>query len=153
MPIFEDAVDDAAEAQQAIRGLAQATQSMSDPGQGYAVMGSLTWGLASLEFVLAQLARFYETTASGQAEVHGDHDAGHAAAHRVAEHLRASSDQVARAVESVTRAHNAEPEIAYAPPSIARAPRRPARTTRTNLVAPVSASPPVTTVEVNGPWL
>ena len=153
MPTFEDAVADAAEAQQAMRGLAHAMQGMSDPSQGYPVLGSLTWGLASLEFALSQLARFYETTASEQGEVRGDRDAGRASAQRVAEHLRASSELVARAVESVTYAHNADSEIAYTPPTVARAPRRTARATRTNHVAPATISAPVRTVEVNGPWL
>lgn len=63
MPTFEDAVADAAEAQQAIRGLGHAIQGMSDPSQDHPVLGSLTWGLASLEFALTQLACFYETTA------------------------------------------------------------------------------------------
>lgn len=151
MPTFEDAVADAAEAQQAIRGLAHAMQGMNDPSQGYPVLGSLTWGLASLEFALTQLARFYETTAHEQAEVHGDRDAGRASAQRVAEHLRASSEFVARAVESVTYAHNADSEISYTPPAVAHTLRRAARAT--NQVAPATASTPVRTVEVNGPWL
>lgn len=121
MPTFEDAVADAAEAQQAIRGLAHAMQGMSDPSQGYPVLGSLTWGLASLEFALAQLARFYETTARELAEVHGDRAAGRASAQRVAEHLRAAGESVARAVESVTYAHNADSEISYAPPTVVTA--------------------------------
>lgn len=153
MPTFEDAVADAAGAQQAIRGLAHAMRGMSDPTQGYPVLGSLTWGLASLEFALTQLARFYETTAHEQAEVHGDRDAGRASAQRVAEHLRASSEFVAHAVESVTYAHNADSEISYAPPAAARTPRRAARATRTNHPAPTTATTPVRTVEVNGPWL
>lgn len=154
MPTFEDAVADAAEAQQAIRGLAHAMRGMSDPSQGYPVLGSLTLGLASLEFALSQLARFYETTAQEQAAVQGDRDAGRASAQRVAEYLRASSEFVAHAVESVTYAHNADSEISYTPPPAAPpAPRRTARATPPKQVAPTSPSAPVRTVEVNGPWL
>ena len=153
MPTFEDAVADAAEAQQAIRGLAHAMQGMSDPSQGYPVLGSLTWGLASLEFALAQLARFYETTARQLAEVHGDRAAGRASAQRVAEHLRAASESVARAVESVTYAHSADSEVSYAPPTVAHTPRHGTRAARSKQVAPAAASAPVRTVEVNGPWL
>lgn len=153
MPTFEDAVADAAEAQQAIRGLAHAMQGMRDPSQGYPVLGSLTWGLASLEFALAQLARFYETTARERAEVDGDRDAGRASAQRVAEHLRAASESVSRAVESVTYAHNADSEISYAPPTVAHTQRHGTRAAHSKQVAPAAASTPVRTVEVNGPWL
>jgi hypothetical protein len=152
MPTFEDAVADAAEAQQAIRGLAHAMQGMSDPSQGYPVLGSLTWGLASLEFALGQLARVYETTAREQAEVQGDRDAGRDSAQRVAEHLRAASESVARAVESVTYAHNADSEISYAPPTVPHTPRHGTRVARPK-VTPGIASAPARTVEVDGPWL
>lgn len=153
MPTFEDAVADAAEAQQAMRGLAHAMQGMSDPSQGYPVLGSLTWGLASLEFALSQLARFYETTASERAEVHGDRDAGRASAQRVTENLRAASASVARAVELVTYAHNADSEIAYLPPVVARPSQRAMTASRTKRVTPATTGASVRTVEVNGPWL
>ena len=153
MPTFEDAVADAAEAQQAMRGLAHAMQGMRDPSQGYPVLGSLTWGLASLEFALSQLACFYETTASERAEVHGDRDAGRASAQRVTEHLRAASECVALAVESMTYAHDVDSEIRYAPPTVAHTPRHGTRAPRPKQVSPASASAPDSTDEVNGPWL
>ena len=153
MPTFEDAVADAAEAQQAMRGLAHAMQGMRDPSQGYPVLGSLTWGLASLEFALSQLARFYETTASERAEVHGDRDAGRASAQRITENLRAASASVARAVELVTYAHNADSEVSYAPPAVAHTPSHGTRAARPKQVAPAAASTPVRAAEVNGPWL
>lgn len=153
MPTFEDAVADAAEAQQAIRGLAHAMRAINDPSQSYPVLLSLALGSAWLEFALTQLVRFYETTAREWAAVHGDRDAGRASAQRVTEHLRAAGESVARAVESVTYAHNADSEISYAPPTVADTPRTGTRAARSKQVASATASAPVRTVDVNGPRL
>jgi hypothetical protein len=48
VPRFEDPVADAAEAQQALRGLAHATRTVGDPAAAYQVLGSLAWGPLSL---------------------------------------------------------------------------------------------------------
>lgn len=40
-------------------GMAQGTRSVGDPADAYQVLGSLAWGLASLEQSLTQLADFY----------------------------------------------------------------------------------------------
>ena len=76
MPTFEDPTADAAEAQQALRGLAHATRSIDDPTQIYAVLGSLSAAAASFEQSLHQLAQFHDRA---QATGHGD--AARAAAH------------------------------------------------------------------------
>ena len=153
MPTFEDAVADAAEVQHATRGLAYAMRAISDPSQGYPVLLSLALGSAWLEFALTQLVRFYETTAREQAEVHGDRDAGRASAQRVTEHLRAASESVALAVESVTHAHGADSEISYALPTVAHTPHNGTRTARYTQLSQAAASAPVRTGEVNEPWL
>lgn len=126
MPAFEDSVADAAEVRQATRGLAYAMRAIS-PGHDYPVLLSLALGSVWLEFALTQLVRFHETTAREQAEVHGDRDAGRASTQRVTEHLRAASECVALAVESITYAHDADSEIRYAPPTVAHTPRHGAR--------------------------
>ena len=153
MPTFEDAFADAAEVQHATRALAYAMRTISSPGHDYPALLSLALGSAWLEFALTQLARFYETTASERAEVHGDRDAGRASAQRVTENLRAASASVARAVELVTYAHNADSEISYAPPAVAHTPSHGTRAARPKQVAPAAASTPVRAAEVNGPWL
>ena len=153
MPTFEDAFADAAEVQHATRALAYAMRTISSPGHDYPVLLSLALGSAWLEFALTQLVRFYETTAREQAEVHGDRDAGRASAQRVTEHLRAASECVALAVESMTYAHDVDSEIRYAPPTVAHTPRHGTRAPRPKQVSPASASAPDSTDEVNGPWL
>lgn len=116
MPTVEDAVADAYKEQHSIRALAYAMRAISDPNLDYPPLPSLALRLALLDFELSQLARFYETTATERTEVHGDRDAGRTSAQRVIEHLRAASESVARAVDSLTEAHNADSEISYDPP-------------------------------------
>ena len=153
MPTFEDAFADAAEVQHATRGLAYAMRAISDPSQGYPVLLAMALGSAWLEFALTQLVRFYETTARERAELHGDRDAGRASAQRVTEHLRAASESVALAVESMTHAHDADSEIRYTPPTVAHTLRHGTRAPRPLQVSPAAASAPNRTDEVNEPWL
>lgn len=56
MPTFGDPVADAAEAQQALRGLAHATRTVGDPAAAYQVLGSLAWGLASRSLAVYETA-------------------------------------------------------------------------------------------------
>lgn len=56
MPTFTDPVRDAAEASDALRGLAHATRSFDDPTQTYPVIGDLLAGVRSLRQVIDQLA-------------------------------------------------------------------------------------------------
>lgn len=56
MPTFHDPLADAAEASEALRGLAHASRVFDDPADTYTVFGDLTAGLRSLRQVLDQLA-------------------------------------------------------------------------------------------------
>ncbi len=56
MPTFDDPRKDAAEAFAALRGLAHATRSFTDPADTFAVTGELLGGVRSLQQVLDQLA-------------------------------------------------------------------------------------------------
>ena len=54
MPTFQDLTADAAEASEALRGLAHATRVFDDPADTYAVLGDLLAGVRSLRQVLDQ---------------------------------------------------------------------------------------------------
>jgi hypothetical protein len=56
MPTFQNPTADAAEASEALRGLAHATRVFEDPADTYAVLGDLLAGVRSLRQVLDQLA-------------------------------------------------------------------------------------------------
>lgn len=75
MPTFNDPAPDAAEAAQALRGLAHASRTFDDPGDTYAVLGDLLAGVRSLSQVLDQLAT---THLSHRARAHDD-DGNHLA--------------------------------------------------------------------------
>ena len=56
----EPSVSAADVAREALRGLAHATRAIPEPGDSYAVLGSLHAGLASLRQTVDQLADFHE---------------------------------------------------------------------------------------------
>ena len=56
MPTFQNPTAGAAEASEALRGLAHATRVFEDPADTYAVLGDLLAGVRSLRQVLDQLA-------------------------------------------------------------------------------------------------
>lgn len=61
MPTFTDPVRDAAEASNALRGLAHATRSFDDPAQTYPVIGDLLAGVRSLRQVVDQLGAAHQS--------------------------------------------------------------------------------------------
>ena len=61
MPTFDNPLTDAAEASEALRGLAHATRTFDDPADTYAVIGDLLGGARSLRQVLDQLSRTHLT--------------------------------------------------------------------------------------------
>jgi hypothetical protein len=126
MPTFEDAAGDAAEVQQALRGLANATRSIDDPRQIYSVLGSLTSAVASLGQALHQIASFHDGPVRKTAWVSGDSHAGRAAAYQVSWELHRSGEFLRQVAESIAHAHEAEATIAYDHrdfPSLTDAPR------------------------------
>lgn len=114
MPTFSDAAVDAAEAQQALRGLAHATRSIDHPRDIYPVLGSLSSALASLEQSLHQLAVFHDGPARKRQSV-GDEQAGRTASHQVSWELHRAGEILRQVAESIDQAHEVEATIAYHP--------------------------------------
>lgn len=113
MPTFEDPAADAAEAQQALRGPAHATRRIEDPSQVYAILGSLSAGVASLGQALHQIADFHDSPARKAARVTGDSDAGQATAYRVSWEIHRAGEIIRQVAGSIDHAHEAEARIAY----------------------------------------
>lgn len=113
MPTFTDPAADAAEAQQALRGLAHATRSIDDPRQIYAVLGSLSAATASLEQSLHQLAAFHDSPARKEAWVSSDDRAGRAAPVQVSWELHRAAEILGQVVAALDDAHEVEASIAY----------------------------------------
>lgn len=113
MLTFNDPAADAAEAQQAMRGLAHATRSINDPRDIYPVLGSLSSAVASLEQSLHQLATFHDGPARKRGWTTGDAQAGRTASHQVSWELHRAGEILRQVAESIDHAHEIESTIAY----------------------------------------
>lgn len=60
MPTFFDSTADAAEASEALRGLAHASRGFEQPAEMYGVIGELSSGMRSLRQALDQIAGVHE---------------------------------------------------------------------------------------------
>lgn len=76
MPTFQNPNTDAAEASEALRGLAHASRVFEDPADTYAVLGDLLAGVGSLRQVLDQLATAHMTNGVRAHDDAGDQTAG-----------------------------------------------------------------------------
>ena len=99
MPTFDDPVADAAEASEALRGLAHASRTFSQPAEMYGVIGDLSSGIRSLRQSLEQIADVHERKAAHAFHDDGDHDAGVRDALAAAEELRQCALLVDRAYD------------------------------------------------------
>lgn len=87
MPTFHDPRADAAEAAEALRGLAHASRDFDQPADTYPVLGDLLAGVRSLRQVLDQLATTHLTHRDRAHDDHGDHLAGSHSASATADEL------------------------------------------------------------------
>ncbi|GAB3546560.1 hypothetical protein GCM10027404_07170 [Arthrobacter tumbae] len=76
MPTFHDPLKDAAEASEALRGLAHASRVFDNPSDTYTVFGDLVAGVRSLRQVLDQVANAHLTHRGRAHDDDGDHLAG-----------------------------------------------------------------------------
>ncbi|GAB3633521.1 hypothetical protein GCM10027421_28740 [Microbacterium shaanxiense] len=76
MPTFQNPTTDAAEASEALRGLAHASRVFEDPADTYTVLGDLLAGVRSLRQVLDQLATTHVTNRVRAHDDVGDQTAG-----------------------------------------------------------------------------
>lgn len=113
MPTDKDAIVDAEQTREALRGLAHATHSISDPAETYRVLGSLSAALLSLQQSLDQLAGLHERHAQRAATDQGDRRAGRRDALAAGEHLREAAGSVRRAHSELRAAFNHNGQIAW----------------------------------------
>ena len=91
MPTFFDSTADAAEASEALRGLAHASRGFDQPAEMYGVIGDLSSGMRSLRQALDQIADVHERKAAHAFNDAGSHEAGVREALAAAEELRQPS--------------------------------------------------------------
>lgn len=114
MPTFEEPAADAAEAEQALRGLAHATRRIDDPAQIYNVLGSLSQAVASLSQSLHQIGSFHDQRIRDTTRDIGDpQQAG--ATYRASWDLHRAGEMLNAVGKSIANAHNAEATLVYQP--------------------------------------
>lgn len=121
MPTFTDPTTDAAEASEALRGLAHATIRIEQPAQMYPVLGDLLAGARSLRQVLDQLASAHANGQPRAFDDHGDAAIGAKDALAAADELHQAATLIDAAHDRLDAAMNAAGRIAWHPePETAR---------------------------------
>lgn len=117
MPTFNDPLVDAAEASEALRGLAHASRVFDDPADTYAVFGDLTAGVRSLRQILDQLAAAH-LAHRDRAQAHhdgGDHIAGMVSVLAAADELHHAGTLLDQAYDRLDAAFSHSGRIAWHP--------------------------------------
>lgn len=115
MPTFFDPTADAAEASEALRGLAHASRGLDQPAEMYGVIGDLSSGMRSLRQVLDQIADVHERKVAHAFSDDGNHEAGVRDALAAAEELRQAANLVDRAYDRLADGFIAAGKIAWHP--------------------------------------
>ncbi len=116
MPTYDNPAADASEAAEALRALAHATRTFTDPSDTYRVLGSLSGALISLQQSLDQLADWHERNADHAATDDGDRAAGRGDATAAGDYLHHAAERVEHAHRSLNEAFNYNGRIAWQQP-------------------------------------
>ena len=115
MPTFQKPTADAAEASEALRGLAHATRVFEDPADTYAVLGDLLAGVRSLRQVLDQLASAHVRNQVRAYDDAGNQGAGASHALAAAADLRHAAGLLDGVHDQVDAAMGVSGRIAWRP--------------------------------------
>lgn len=151
MATFDNAAVDAQEVQEAIRGLAHASRAIADVEDTYAILGSLSSSLSSLQQCLDQLANCHERNAGRATDDDGNRATGRQHASAAAEGLRDAAVRVRQAQGAVDEAWNHNGRIAWQPDVVAEAADRDAGRSGSRRRAPASAFGADTTCQHHDP--
>ncbi|QBE48480.1 hypothetical protein [Leucobacter triazinivorans] len=124
MPTFQNPTADAAEASEALRGLAHATRVFEDPADTYAVLGDLLSGVRSLRQVLDQLATVHVSNQVRAYDDAGNQGAGASHALTAAADLRQAAALLDGVHDQVDAAMGVSGRIAWRPAPSTPAPAR-----------------------------
>ncbi len=115
MPTFHDPLKDAAEASEALRGLAHASRVFDDPADTYVVFGDLVAGVRSLRQVLDQLANTHLSHRDRAHNDDGDHLAGSDSVFAAADELHHAGTLLDQAQDRLDAAFSHSGRIAWHP--------------------------------------
>ena len=115
MPTYDNSTIDAAEASDALRGLAHASRVVDQPAEMYGVIGDLSSAMRSLHQVLDQLATNHENRAACAFNDDGNHDAGVQDALTAADELRQAARLLDQSYDRLATGFVAAGRIAWHP--------------------------------------
>lgn len=115
MPTFHDPLADAAEASEALRGLAHASRVFDNPADTYPVFGELVSGVRSLRQVLDQFATTHLAHRDRAFDDNGDHVAGAQDASAAADELHQAGTLLDQAYDRLDAAFSHSGRIAWYP--------------------------------------
>ena len=115
MPTFHDPLKDAAEASEALRGLAHASRVFDDPADTYPVFGDLVASVRSLRQVLDQLANTHLSHRDRAHDDDGDHLAGSDSVFAAADELHHAGTLLDQAQDRLDAAFGHSGRIAWHP--------------------------------------
>ena len=142
MPTFHDPLADAAEASEALRGLAHASRVFDDPADTYTVFGDLVAGVRSMHQVLDQLASTHLNARDRAFDDDGNLAAGAASALAAADELHQAGTLLDQAYDRLDAAFSHSGRIAWHPePVVDR------DAARERVAARLDGDPATTTVE------
>ena len=142
MPTFHDPLADAAEASEALSGLAHASRVFDDPADTYTVFGDLVAGVRSLRQVLDQLADTHLNARDRAFDDNGNAAAGAASALAAADELHQAGTLLDQAYDRLDAAFSHSGRIAWHPePAVGR------DAARERLAARLGGNPATTTVQ------
>lgn len=115
MPTYYDPLKDAAEASEALRGLAHASRTFDNPADTYPVFGDLVASVRSLRQVLDQLANTHLTHRDRAHDDDGDHLAGSDSVFAAADELHHAGTLLDQAHDRLDAAFSHSGRIAWHP--------------------------------------
>ncbi|GAA3040035.1 hypothetical protein [Microbacterium dextranolyticum] len=115
MPSYENPLADAAEASEALRGLAHATRTWNDPADTYGVIGELAAGIRSLHQILGQLATVHTARRDHVSADDGDRASGAQAAAAAAAGFQQAAALIDQADDQLSAAFAESGRIVWHP--------------------------------------
>jgi hypothetical protein len=113
MPTFHDPATDAAEASEALRGLAHASRVFARPADMYRVLGDLSASIRHLHQIIEQVAANHETKAPFAFDDAGDHETGVRYALDAADQLRRAARLLDQSYDRLADGFSAAGRIAW----------------------------------------
>lgn len=113
MPTFHDPIADAAEASEALRGLARASGVFARPADMYRVLGELSASIRHLHQIVEQVAANHETRVSFAFDDAGSHETGVRYALDAAEQLRRAARLLDQSYDRLAEGFSAAGRVAW----------------------------------------